>query len=236
MTPINAGAIAPNLHTLLERMRHATYTQGARIIALTAPHANAGNSLIAGLFAQRLHETGLKVLLVDASLPPDPRTPPGRWQPGDGQTADRVAREAEGPDRLWVTIHPDDASRFNDPVRIRAMFETDLAAYDAIIVDCAASRIGSGAAIEAMTIAAISGASLVIGKANRTFGHERDAALTLLAECRAPLAGFVINDLIAPSLGAEIAREVRRFRRFRPRWADRLAAWAESLPLFNLPA
>ncbi len=49
-------------------------------------------------------------------------------------------------------------------------------------------------------------------------------------------AGFVINDLIAPSLGAEIAREVRRFRRFRPRLADRLAAWAESLPLFNLPA
>ncbi len=96
-----------------------------------------------------------------------------------------MAAEEDGPDRLWITIHPDDAGRFNDPVRIRAMFETDLAAYDAIIVDCAASRIGSVAAIEAMTIAAISGATLVIGKANRTFGHERDAALALLGECRA---------------------------------------------------
>lgn len=233
--PLPTG-ITANLHTLLERMRHATFTQGARIIALTAPHANAGNSLIAGLFARRLHETGLKVLLVDASLPPDPRIRPGQWQPGDGQASALVAAEPDGPDRLWITIHPDDAGRFNDPARLRGMFETELAAYDAIIVDCAASRIGSGAAIEAMTIAAISGATLLIGKANRTFGHERDAALGLLAECRAPVAGFVVNDLIAPSLGAEIAREVRRFRRFHPRWADRLAAWAETLPLFNLPA
>lgn len=229
-------SIAPNLHTLLERMRHATFTQGARVIALTAPHADAGNSLIAGLFARRLHETGLNVLLVDASLPPDSGMPAGQWAPGDGSATSRLVREAEAPDRLWISIHPDDAGRFNDPERLRGMFEKDLAAYDAIIVDCAPARIGSGAAIEAMALAAVSGATLVIGKANRTFGHERDAALGLLAECRAPLAGFVVNDIIAPSLGAEIAREVRRFRRFHPRLADRLAAWAESVPLFNLPA
>lgn len=236
MSNSGSGGITAHLHTLLERMRHATFTQGARVIALTAPHANAGNSLIAALFARRLHETGLNVLLVDASLPPDPRTAPGRWAPGDGTGPALVSRETEGPDRLWIAIHPDDAGRFNDPARLRTLFDTELAAYDAVIVDCAPARIGSGAAIEAMTIAAISGATLVIGKANRTFGHERDSALALLAECRAPLAGFVINDTIAPSLGAEIAREVRRFRRFHPRWADRLAGWAETLPLFNLPA
>ena len=50
MTKPGSGGLAAHLHTLLERMRHATFTQGARVIALTAPHANAGNSLIAALF------------------------------------------------------------------------------------------------------------------------------------------------------------------------------------------
>ncbi len=50
--------IDPRLHTMLERLRNASFTRGARVIAFTAPHPDAGTSLVAAMFAQRLHETG----------------------------------------------------------------------------------------------------------------------------------------------------------------------------------
>lgn len=226
----------PRLHTMLERMRNATYTRGARVVAFTAPHADAGTSLMAALYAQRLHETGLKVLLVDASLAPDTRASEASWTPGDGGAAALAVARPDGPDHLWIMVNPQDAGRFNDPSRLRAMFSEDLRDYDAVIVDCAPSEIGSGAAIEAMTIAAIADATLIVGKANRTLGHERDAALALLAECKAEIAGIVVNDIIAPRLGAEIAREAMRFQRVLPHLSRAVARWAAGVSLFDLPA
>lgn len=226
----------PHLNTLLERLRNATFTRGARLIAFTAAHPDAGTTLIASLFANRLHEAGLRILLMDASLAADPRVPSAAWEPGDGSAADMVARREDGPDQLWIAVNPDDAGRFNDPVRLRTMFEADLAQYDAIIVDCAPTQVGTGAAIEAMTIAAIAGATILVGKANRTLGFERDNALMLLTECQASLAGVIVNDQQAPSFGAELAREARRFERFLPRLSRRLQRWALSVPLFDIPA
>lgn len=226
----------PRLNTLLERLRNATFTRGARVVAFTAPHADAGTSLLAAMFAQRLHEAGLRVLLLDASLAVDPRASGGNWAPGDGSARDMVAPGLEEPDRLWIAVHPDDAGRFNDPARLRRMFEEDLAHFDAIIVDCAPCEVGSGAAVEAMTIAAIAGATVLVGKANRTLGHERDGAMLLLRECRAQMAGIIINDVIAPRLGAEFARKARIFQRYVPRLVQRFSRWAEDLPLLDLPA
>lgn len=228
--------IDPRLHTMLERMRNATFTRGAKVIAFTAPHANAGTTLMAALFARRLYETGLKVLLIDASLAPDPRMPEASWAPGDGGASEMVANRSDGPDQLWILVNPQDAGRFNDPARLRVMFREDFLSYDAVIVDCAPSEIGSGAAIEAMTIAAIADATLIVGKANRTLGHERDAALALLAECKADIAGVVVNDIIAPSFGAELAREAMRFKRFFPRFSRWMARWASNVQLFDIPA
>ena len=228
--------VDPRLNTMLERVRNATFTRGARVVAFTAPHADAGTTLIATLFAQRLFEAGLKILLIDASMAPDPNAPAANWQPGDGAAAQMIATRTDGPDQLWIVVNPDDAGRFNDPGRLRAMFEQDLRHYDAIIIDCAPTIVGSGTTIEAMTIAAIAGATLLVGKANRTLGHEREAALLLLAECKADIAGILINDVIAPSLGAEIAREARRFRRFFPKLSSKIARWAEGVALFDIPA
>lgn len=230
-----SSRIDPRLHTMLERLRNASFTRGARVIAFTAPHPDAGTSLVAAMFAQRLHETGLKVLLVDASLGLSPRAPSSQWAPGDGQAGRMVASRPGAPDQLWVSAHPDDAGRFNDPERLKTMLVEDLAEYDAIIVDCAPAEIGSGSAIEAMTIAAIAGTTLIVSKANSTLGAEWEAALRLLSECGAQLAGIVINDFDAPPFGAEIAREARRFERFLPRISRAIQNWAQRVALFNAP-
>lgn len=227
--------IDPRLHTMLERLRNASFTRGARVIAFTAPHPDAGTSLVAAMFAQRLHETGLKVLLVDASLGLSPRAPSALWAPGDGQASQMVASRAGAPDQLWISVHPEDAGRFNDPLRLKTMMTDDLADYDAIIVDCAPAEIGSGSAIEAMTIAAIAGATLIVSKANRTLRAEWEAAMRLLSECGAQLAGIVVNDVDAPPFGAEIAREARRFERFLPRVSRAIQNWAQRVALFNAP-
>jgi tyrosine-protein kinase Etk/Wzc len=227
--------IDPRLHTMLERLRHVSYTRGARVIAFTAPHSDAGTSVVAAMFAQRLHETGLKVLLIDASLGLSPRAPSALWAPGDGQAGQMVASRANAPDQLWISVHPDDAGRFNDPSRLKTMMTHDLAHYDAIIVDCAPAEIGSGSAIEAMTIAAIAGATVLVSKANRTLRAEWAAALRLLSECGAQLAGIVVNDIDAPSFGAEIAREARRFERFLPRLSRGIQSWAQQVALFDAP-
>lgn len=226
----------PRLSTLLERLRNATFTRGARVIAFTAPHADAGTSLLANLFARRLFETGLRVLLIDASLSGDRAAAPAAWQPGDGTAASMVARFPDAPDHLWLAVHPDDTGRFNDPRRLQSMFDTDLVEYDAILVDCAPVGVGAGAAVEAMTIAAIAGATLLVGKANRTLGHERDAAQQLLRECGARLTGIVVNEIEAQSLGAEIARELRRLRRFAPVWVSRLGRRVEAMASLSVPA
>lgn len=235
MTPPD-GMIDPRLHTMLERIRNATFTRGAKVIAFTAAHCDAGTTLMASLYARRLHEAGLKVLLIDASLRPSLLATEAGWAPGDGRAANMVATRVDGPDQLWILVNPQDAGRFNDPARLRAMFSDDLSHYDAVIVDCAPCEIGAGAAVEAMTIAAIADATLLVGKANRTLGHERDAALALLAECKAEIAGVVINDIIAPRFGAEIAREAMRFERFMPRLSRWIARWAVGVTLFDIPA
>jgi tyrosine-protein kinase Etk/Wzc len=227
--------IDPRLQTMLERLRHASFTRGARVIAFTAPHPDAGTSLVAAMFAQRLHEAGLKVLLVDASLGLSPKAPSALWAPGDGQAAEMVASRPGAPDQLWISVHPEDVGRFNDPARLKTMMTGDLAAYDAIIVDCAPAEIGSGAAVEAMTIAAIAGATILVSKANRTLSAEWDAALHLLTECGAQLAGIVINDVDAPPFGAEVAREARRFERLAPRLSRAIQNWAQRVALFNAP-
>lgn len=225
----------PHLHTMLERLRNASFTRGARVISFTGPHPDAGTSLVATIFAQRLHETGLKVLLVDASLSLTPQASSGMWEPGDGQTPGMIATRPGAPDQLWICVHPDDAGRFNDPARLRAMVNDELAAYDAIVIDCAPAEIGSGSAIEAMTIAAIAGATVLVCKANRTMRAEWDAALRLLTECGAQLVGTIINDFDAPPFGSEIAREARRFERFAPRISRAIQNWAQNVALFDVP-
>lgn len=236
MSATVASRSDPRLNTILERMRNASVTRGARVIAFTAPHPDAGTTLIAGIFARRLHEAGLKVLLIDASLPMEPLALAAGWEPGDGQAARMIASRPNGPDQLWIMVNPDDAGRFNDPQRIRAMMKVDLAHYDAILVDCAPVEIGSGAAIEAMTIAAIAGATMLVVKANRTTGAERDGARMLLAECKADISGLLVNDVVAPRFGAELAREALRAERFFPRLTRRIARWAQNVTLFDVPA
>lgn len=227
--------VDPRLHTMLERLRNASFTRGARVIAFTAPHPDAGASLVAAMFAQRLHETGLKVLLIDASLSLAPGAASGAWEPGDGQAPAMIAERPGAPDHLWIAVRPSDAGRFNDPARLKSMLVEELAAYDAIIIDCAPAEIGSGSAIEAMTIASVAGATLIVSKANRTLRAEWEASLRLLSECGAQLAGVVINDVDAPPFGSEIAREARRFERLMPRVSRAIQNWAQRVALFDAP-
>lgn len=224
------------LNTLLERVRSVTVAKGARVIAFTAPHEDAGTSLVASLFAKRLHETGVRTLLIDASLAASIDFGRHCWEPGDGSLLSSVQADPGGPDRLWLLIHPHDTGRFNDTQRLQCFFQKELLDYAVVVVDCRPAVAGSGGAVEASSIAEFADATVLVGKANVTLEHQNEAALGLLLQSNAKIAGVVINDELAPRFGAEISREAKRLEHIFPRLTRRISRWALSTAVLDVPA
>jgi Mrp family chromosome partitioning ATPase len=232
--------MAPNsdrwLNTLLERTRSVTTGKGARVIAYTSAHSDAGTTTMARLFAQRLHQAGMRTLFIDASLATDRQFPSQSWEPGDRSLLESIQRFEDAADHLLILVNDNDTGRFNDVERLKRFFQQELADYSAIVIDCRPVCAGSGGAIEATSIVELADATILVGKANCTLAHQQDTALALLAQTRAKVAGIVINDVVSPRLGEEISRETKRLEHRFPRLMRRISRWALSTAALDVPA
>jgi Mrp family chromosome partitioning ATPase len=172
------------------------------------------------------------VLLIEASSAVAPASTPA-FPPGDGSAGQHVVSDPAGFDRLCLVPPPQARSRFNDAEAIRAMMRDDLARYAAIVADLPTIVGASPAGLSPSVAAGAFDTVILVAMTGRTAPRVLTNAVKSLAEARSSLAGIVANDLMAPTLGREIAREARRFGCISPMWAARVARWSRRSSLLS---
>jgi Mrp family chromosome partitioning ATPase len=203
-----------------------TVGKGARSICITAANSGEGVSSLALALAHLGAAAGLATVLVDLNLArPSTSVALGvertRWSPAD----DSVRSAVTCAPRAGLGILPAPAGAdplaFRDPVKLRRVFEVDLAGYDLIVVDAAPVASMPGNAIPAEAIAAACRATLMVVLTGVTSAHAVRTAAERLIAAGATVYGAVFNDRFNPCLADELCREVDRIAAIAPR----LSAW-----------
>lgn len=98
--------------------------------------------------------------------------------------------------------------------------------YDAVVIDIPAVPSIDATCLNGAAAAAACDGVLLVCLSGELSREELNASLDALANTEAKLLGTVLNDMKYPTLGAELAREALRFRRYLPRfsrWLERKA-------------
>ncbi len=138
----------------------------------------------------------------------------------------------EGLDR--ITANPTGALRatFNNVDQMRKLFQEELAAYRAVIVDLPAILGDHKNRINPLATAAACDGVYVLCMAGVVDRDTLGTSVKLLRQSSVNVLGVVVNDAVNPSLGFEMAREARRLQRIAPsisRWLERKALAARFL-------
>ena len=220
----------------IERIHLATFGKGDRIVGLTAPYPASGVSLVASLLAERCKLSGTPTLLCDLSMADDARFDSSKWSPGDGSAGQAARADPLGFDRLTPRPGKEDKFRFSDAKKLRSMFDDDLVRYHAIIVDLAAQGAEAQSAIDATVAATACDAIMLVCQVGSVTRPMLAAATAALNEAGAPLRGVIANEVNAPTLGQEIAREARKLEKYAPYLARWIARKAEQSEILSIPA
>lgn len=205
----------------IDRICVATLERSVRVVAVVAPHAKAGVSSLAVGLADASHLSGRSTLLFDLSS--------GSASKGSFS----VETDKRRFDRARIALDPKTRRMFSSTEHVRALLAGDLASYATIILDLPPVLDQTGQSINAAAAAAASDSVLLVALTGRTRRDDLAAARGLLDLAGASGAGVVMNDLAAPSVGAEIAREMARIERFVPTFARWGARKALASPLLN---
>ena len=234
--PPGTSPTLENFASQVERLHHATFGQGARIVGLTAPYPASGVSLVAELLAERCALGGAPTLLCDLSQRKADPSVYAHWEPGDGSAGQFARADRLGFDRL--TPQPDQTNRFrfNDGAKLRVMFEHDLSRYTNIVVDLAALDAPRWGGIDAAVASTSCDSIMLVCHIGSLTRPALTAFADTLRKAGAPLVGIIANDQSSPTLGQEVAREARRFRRFAPGLLDYVARKAETSIWLAVPA
>lgn len=205
----------------IELVHFATFGQGARVTAIVGVERDCGASSLAEALATRSALGGAKTLLLDVSV-----SEPAHQTPDGGALVDLAAvRDNRAFDR--VTLRPEGREMFvfRDATSFRRLLDDDFSRYDSIVVDTA-PLLGSQIQPLPGRLAIVGADSVVlVCLAAQITKRSLSESMRAIEEGRANLAGVVVNRRDQPSLGAELAREMRRVRRFvRVKWLARLEA------------
>jgi protein-tyrosine kinase len=216
-----------------------TVGKGARTVCVTAANPGEGVSSLALALAHLGAVAGLETVLVDVNLPrPSASIALGlkrtRWSPGDDSVRGAIASAAGMGLGVLPAPAGADPLAFRDPVKLRRVFEVDLAGYDLIVVDTSPVNSTPGSAIPAEAIAAACEATVVVVLTGVTSEHAVRTAVERLTASGATVFGAVFNDRFNPCLADELCREVDRVARFAPRFSERLRRRILGSTIFNL--
>lgn len=212
----------------VDRVCIATFDRGVRVLAVAGARAGAGVSSLSGSIAESLSLSGRSTLLVDLSAPgSNPATSSGV----DG--APGIEQDERGFDRMRVPHDARSRGLFSSTEHVRRLLDGQLKSYSSIVIDLPPLLDTSGQWVNPVAAAAGSDGVLLIAMTGRSTREDLAAARSLLELGGAKPVGIVMNDLAAPTLGAEVAREMRRIERFLPRLASWCSRKALASPLLN---
>lgn len=216
----------------VERIVFATFARGVRVIGVTGARPESGVSSVCRCIAEAVTRTGRKTLLLDLSGRPDPgpAAVSAAWRPGEGGAGQSIRPEPGGYDRLAATFDAGSRGLFNNIDRLRRALGEDLSQYEAIVVDLPSVPVADQDRLNGAAVAAACDAVVLVCVAGEVSREQVSASLDALANAQAQLLGTVLNDMRNPTLGAEIAREAARFRRYLPR----LSGWVERKALASV--
>ena len=137
-----------------------------------------------------------------------------------------------------ISLRPcrDELLPMRDIERLKKILQDDFRNFDIIIIDIPPAHDANGHALPATIVAnACDIVLLLCVTANVTRSLIEEACGNLRA-VNAPLSGVIVNRREQPTLGAEIAREARRLKRYFPRASAKLERFALTAALLNIHA
>jgi Mrp family chromosome partitioning ATPase len=203
----------------VEQIFQAMCTNAARVTGFIGATPFSGVSSIARALATRSVLAGFRTLLVDLSL-----NVVSTHKDAQPECNHRIDGDARGFDVLTISVTQEQAFKYRNLSTLRAMLRDEFALYQHILIDAAPACESGLEAIPGRVAALACDALFLVCLA----GHVTRATLELangsLDRAGATVTGIVLNRRDQPTLGAEIAREARRFHRFFPR----LSKWIEN--------
>lgn len=216
----------------IESIHQFVNARSARIIGLIGVDHDSGVTSAAEALATRYARGGKRALLIDAS-----GLASSSPQAGDEQIeASSSTDDPNGYSRASLRPSADELLQMRDIARLKKILRVAFQAYDIIIIDTPPARDVNGHALPATIVAKACDAVLLVcltANVTRTLIEEACANLRAVD---APLAGVVLNRREQPTLGAEIAREARRFRKWLPKTSEKLELRALSSTILNIHA
>lgn len=210
----------------IERIALATFQRGHRSVGVTSPQSGSGVSSVASGVARVAALSGSRTLLIDLTHTVEEHTYRSAWLPGQGGAGQAITRHADGYDRLVARFDQSTRLLFNNVERMRQTLNEDLAPYASIVVDAPAVPTVDTIHINGAAALAACDAAVLVCMSGKVSRADLEAATNALTNAQVNCLGLVLNDMHNPTLGAELAREARRLRRFLPRlsrWLERRA-------------
>lgn len=220
-TPVEINPSSPGMEATFQHV----VGQGARIIGLTGVDHDNGVSTIARALARRGCAGGQRVLLVDASFASCSQT-----------TVAPPSVTAEGFHTVDLRPTVEVAMPMRDLARLRRTLHDWLKSYDLIVVDMAPPLPDPKYPLPAVVLAKACDATLLVCLTGRVTQGDLELASGALRNAGAPLAGVIVNHREQPTLGAEMAREAERLRRFAPGLVARLQKQVGKSKFLNVHA
>lgn len=200
----------------VEDIHTRTFGQGARTIGVTSPQTRSGASTLAKSLAKRCASSGQRSLLMDISREAgDPFVPNEADLIGKTSNGQEIWRTPEGYDILALNPAKGGQHHFRDARELQEMLKSELEGYEQIVVDLPQVENTDKASV-AGGVAACDAVVLVC----RTYAVTRaaiEATIKNLTKNNAKIAGLVMNDQNAPTLGQEMLREFSRMQWFLPK-------------------
>jgi Mrp family chromosome partitioning ATPase len=194
-------------------------------VGFTAPKAKAGVTSLCLALATATAASGLRTLLVDLSGPAEEGTEMPDWLPGSGR-APAAIRPNPSPgqfDKLTARTTSETRDLFNNSAEIRRTLTDELSDYGAVIVDIPPLKPGNPGAIDAASAAAACGSVYLVCASGEVTKTEMLDSVNRLQSAGVTVLGLILNEAGNPSVGAELAGEVLRFKEFAPEWTGLIA-------------
>lgn len=216
----------------IEAIHQFANAKSARIIGIIGVDHDSGVSAAAAALANRYARGRKRALLIDAS---------GLASASQKSSDKHIIASALIADPLGysrVSLRPctDELLPMRDIERIKKILNDNFKNFDVVIIDTPPAHDVNGHALPATIVAnACDIVLLLCVTANVTRSLIEEACAKLRA-VNAPLSGVIINRREQPTLGAEIAREARRFKRYFPKSSAKLERSALASVFLNVHA
>jgi Mrp family chromosome partitioning ATPase len=174
-----------------EQLAVSQTIQGTRLLGVIAPTAASNSSLLAGMIAEAMGRSGLKVLLVDLN-PEDassvaPLLPREPWRP--------IQPASDGAiDVLLPNVTAQTRDAFNNSAWLGKYFDEQLRQYSNIVFDLPPVLGGRENELMPLAAASVCNAIILMGSTGRVTYGELENAVQLLRSARAPLMGVVVEE------------------------------------------